>query len=78
VWAHNANRSRQILEEGDVEEGLRAAAAIGDDRIQRKTQGYVVPESWTHGSSEQRITWFRRGLESGRLDACDTFSAGAR
>jgi predicted metalloprotease len=78
VWAHNANRSRQILEEGDVEEGLRAASAIGDDRIQRQTQGYVVPESWTHGSSEQRITWFRRGLESGRMDACDTFSAGAR
>jgi hypothetical protein len=73
VWAHHANRSRQLLEEGDVEEGLAAAAAIGDDRIQRQTQGYVVPESFTHGSSEQRVRWFRTGLESGSLEACNTF-----
>jgi predicted metalloprotease len=75
VWAHDANRSRQILEPGDLEEGLRAASAIGDDRIQRRTQGTVVPESFTHGSSEQRVRWFRRGLEAGSLDACDSFGA---
>jgi predicted metalloprotease len=77
VWAHHADRSRQLLEEGDVEEGLNAAAAIGDDRLQHQTQGTVVPESFTHGSSAQRVTWFRRGLETGDVDACDTFSAGA-
>ena len=76
VWAHHAHRARQLLEEGDVEEGLGAAAAIGDDRIQRQTQGTVAPESFTHGSSEQRVAWFRRGLERGDFDACDTFSAG--
>ena len=75
VWAHHAHRSRQLLEEGDVEEGLRAAAAIGDDRIQRRTQGTVVPESFTHGSSEQRVRWFRTGLESGDVARCDTFRA---
>lgn len=74
VWAHHANRSRQLLEEGDVEEGLNAASAIGDDNIQRQTQGTVVPESFTHGSSAQRVTWFRRGLESGRMQDCDTFA----
>jgi predicted metalloprotease len=73
VWAHRANRSRQILEEGDVEEGLNAAAAIGDDRIQKQTQGQVVPEAFTHGSSRQRVGWFRRGLESGSPAQCDTF-----
>jgi predicted metalloprotease len=73
VWANHAHRARAILEAGDVEEGLQAAAAIGDDRIQRRTQGHVVPESFTHGSSEQRVTWFRRGLESGSLAACETF-----
>jgi predicted metalloprotease len=78
VWAHHADRARQILERGDVEEGLGAAAAIGDDRIQRETRGTVVPESFTHGSSEQRVEWFRRGLERGSLEACDTFaSAGS-
>jgi predicted metalloprotease len=75
VWAHHADRSRQLLEEGDVEEGLNAAAAIGDDRLQRQTQGTVVPESFTHGSSEQRVSWFRRGLESGSVESCDTFGA---
>jgi len=75
VWAHHADRTRQILETGDVEEGLAAAAAIGDDRIQRETRGRVVPESFTHGSSAQRVEWFRRGLESGSLAACDTFGA---
>ena len=72
-WAHHAQRQGQLLEAGDVEEGLGAAAAIGDDALQRRAQGYVVPESFTHGSSAQRVSWFRRGLEQGRLDACDTF-----
>jgi predicted metalloprotease len=78
VWAHHANRARQILEEGDVEEGLNAASAIGDDNIQRQTQGTVVPESFTHGSSQQRVTWFRRGLESGSMKNCDTFARGSQ
>jgi predicted metalloprotease len=73
VWAHHADRTRQLLEAGDVEEGLAAAAAIGDDRIQRQTQGEVVPESFTHGSSEQRVAWFTRGLEHGSLARCDSF-----
>ena len=72
VWGHYAAR-RDLLDPGDAEEGLRAAAAIGDDRLQRQSQGRVVPESFTHGSSEQRMMWLRRGLDSGRLEACDTF-----
>jgi predicted metalloprotease len=74
VWANHAHNSRQILEQGDIEDGLRAAAAIGDDRMQKRTQGYVVPESFTHGSSAQRVEWFKRGLQHGRVDACDTFN----
>jgi uncharacterized protein len=77
VWAHHGHRSRQILEAGDIEEGLQAAAAIGDDRMQKRAQGQVVPESFTHGSSEQRVRWFRRGIETGDVNACDTFSAGS-
>jgi predicted metalloprotease len=73
VWGHSTAQ-RGILEEGDVEEGLNAAAAIGDDRIQRQTQGYVVPDAFTHGSSAQRVEWFKRGLMSGDPDQCDTFS----
>jgi uncharacterized protein len=76
ILAHNANRSRQILEAGDIEEGLNAAAAIGDDRLQQQGQGYVAHESFTHGSSEQRVRWFKRGLDSGDLKSCDTFSPG--
>jgi predicted metalloprotease len=76
VWGHYAAR-KGLLEPGDAEEGLRAAAAIGDDRLQRQTQGRVVPESFTHGSSDQRMTWLRRGLDTGRIDACDTFSGGS-
>jgi predicted metalloprotease len=76
VWANHADRARQVLEQGDVEEGLNAASAIGDDRIQRQTQGTVVPESFTHGSSAQRVEWFRRGLESGSMRSCDTFAGG--
>jgi predicted metalloprotease len=77
VWGHHADRARGLLEKGDVEEGLRAAAAIGDDTLQRRTQGHVAPETWTHGSSQQRATWFRRGLASGKIEECDTFKAGA-
>jgi predicted metalloprotease len=73
VWAHTAYRDR-LLEEGDLEEGLNAAASVGDDRIQRQTSGRVDPESWTHGSSEQRVKWFRRGFDGGDPGACDTFS----
>jgi uncharacterized protein len=75
VWAHHAHRERNLLEPGDLEQGLAAAAAIGDDRLQRQGQGYVVPESFTHGSSEERVRWFRHGLETGTVQACDTFSA---
>ncbi|AVR89671.1 YpfJ protein, zinc metalloprotease superfamily [Thauera aromatica K172] len=77
VWAHHAHRLRQVLEEGDVEEALAAATAIGDDRIQKQAQGYAVPDSFTHGSAAQRVRWFRNGLERGELTVCDTFSAAA-
>ena len=75
VWANHAHRSRQVLEAGDVEEGLAAASAVGDDKMQKRAQGYAVPDSFTHGSAAQRVRWFRQGLESGELRACDTFSA---
>jgi len=74
MWANHAHRERNILEQGDVEEGLNAAAQIGDDRMQKRAQGYVVPEGFTHGSAEQRVQWFRRGMESVDLKQCDTFS----
>ncbi|WP_271007333.1 KPN_02809 family neutral zinc metallopeptidase [Paucibacter sp. B51] len=77
VWAHHSQRSKAWLEQGDIEEALNAAAQIGDDTLQRRSQGTVVPESFTHGSSEQRVRWFKRGLEAGELRACDTFKAGA-
>ena len=77
VWANRAHRARQILESGDVEEGLTAASAIGDDRLQRQAQGRVVPDSFTHGTSEQRVRWFRTGLEAGDPGACDTFEASS-
>jgi hypothetical protein len=76
VWANRAHAMRPILERGDIEEGLNAAAAVGDDRLQRRAQGHVVPESFTHGSAAQRVRWFRRGLQGGDLRQCDTFSAG--
>ncbi len=75
IWANHANKSRHILESGDVEEALGAAAAVGDDTIQRRMQGEVVPETFTHGSAEQRMGWFKRGLETGELANCDTFAA---
>ncbi|HWE16769.1 MAG TPA: neutral zinc metallopeptidase [Hyphomicrobiaceae bacterium] len=74
VWASLNDQVRSRLEQGDIEEGLKAAAAIGDDMIQRRTQGYVVPDAFTHGTSAQRVKWFRRGLEAGQVKACDTFS----
>jgi predicted metalloprotease len=76
VWAQQANRARKILEPGDLEQGLAAASAVGDDTLQKRMQGTVVPDSFTHGTSAQRVRWFRRGLGSGKIDNCDTFSAG--
>ena len=75
IWANRAHETKDIIEPGDIDEALGAASAIGDDRIQKKTQGYVVPDSFTHGSSEQRVRWFRRGFDSGKLENCDTFNA---
>jgi len=75
VWAHQTEKSRRILEAGDIEEGLNAASAIGDDRIQKSSRGYVVPDSFTHGSSAQRVRWFKTGLENGTFQSCNTFSA---
>jgi predicted metalloprotease len=74
VWAHHAQKLRQILEPGDIEEALQAATAIGDDRLQKQSRGYVVPDSFTHGTSAQRARWFRKGLQSGKLDDGDTFA----
>jgi predicted metalloprotease len=76
VWA-NGTRSRDILEAGDIDEALGAAAAIGDDRLQRQSRGRVQPESFTHGTSEQRSRWFKRGFEEGRMEACDTFAVSS-
>jgi hypothetical protein len=73
IWAFHANRSRNIVEAGDIEAALRAASSIGDDRIQKQSQGYIVPESFTHGSSEQRVRWFKRGIETGDFAECNTF-----
>lgn len=75
MWAHHADKNWKILEAGDVEEALNAASAIGDDRIQQRTQGHVVPDSFTHGSSAQRLRWFRKGLQTGDFKQGDTFSA---
>ncbi|MFY2951429.1 neutral zinc metallopeptidase [Achromobacter ruhlandii] len=77
LWAQRANAARNILESGDVEEALAAATAIGDDRLQKQSQGYVVPDAFTHGSSAQRVRWFKRGLDSGDLKQCDTFAASS-
>lgn len=75
VWAHNADRARDILEQGDIEEALNAASAIGDDRLQQQARGYVTPDSFTHGSSEQRVRWFKQGIETGDINQCNTFEA---
>ena len=76
VWAGTLNEQvKTRLEPGDIEEGLNAASQIGDDMMQRRTQGYVVPDAFTHGSSEQRVRWFRTGYESGNMQTCDTFTS---
>jgi predicted metalloprotease len=75
IWAHHADRARHILEAGDIEEALGAASAIGDDRLQRKSRGYVTPDSFTHGSSAQRVRWFKQGFQSGDIRDCNTFRA---
>ena len=77
VWAHHAQQKWRILEQGDIEEALTAAAAIGDDKLQKQAQGYVVPDSFTHGSSEQRTRWLTQGLRTGDMRQCDTFNARA-
>ena len=73
VWANRTQRSRQTLEEGDIEEALNAASSIGDDRLQQQAKGYVVPESFTHGSSAERVRWFKRGIQTGDPQQCNTF-----
>jgi uncharacterized protein len=78
VWAHHSNQRWQSLEQGDIEEAIRAAEAIGDDRLQKQGQGRVVPDSFTHGSSEQRMRWLTTGLKTGQVQACDTFRASKR
>jgi predicted metalloprotease len=75
VWGHHAKRERNLIEPGDFEAGLRAAAAIGDDQLQKMSRGSIRPESWTHGSSEQRMTWLHKGLDTGNPNACDTFAS---
>jgi predicted metalloprotease len=76
VWAYHANQQFKILQQGDVEAGLAAASSVGDDTLEKESQGYVVPDSFTHGTSAQRVRWFKRGLADGDMNACDTFSAG--
>jgi uncharacterized protein len=75
VWANRTEKAKQILEQGDVEEALNAASQIGDDRLQAQSQGYIVPDAFTHGSSTQRVRWFKQGLQTGSLSQCDTFNA---
>lgn len=76
LWAHHAQKMKNILDRGDIEEALNAAAAIGDDTLQKQAQGYIVPESFTHGTSAQRVRWFKKGWDSGRMADGDTFAAG--
>jgi len=75
VWAYHADKERQVIEAGDIEEAMNAAAKIGDDALQKRSQGYVVPDSFTHGTSAQRVKWFNAGFASGDIDSCGTFSA---
>jgi len=77
VWAHDAQNARQILEQGDAEEALNAASQIGDDTLQRKSRGTVQPETFTHGTSAQRVSWFKKGLQTGSVNQCNTFEARA-
>jgi predicted metalloprotease len=75
IWAYHADKARRIIEEGDVEEAINAASSIGDDRLQRQSRGYVTPDSFTHGSSAQRVRWFKRGMETGNIGQCNTFQS---
>jgi uncharacterized protein len=75
VWAHHAQEMRSIMQQGDLEEAINAAGAVGDDKLQQQSQGYVRPESFTHGTSRQRATWFTQGFKSGDMKQCDTFGA---
>ena len=77
IWANHAQKARQVVEQGDIEEAMQAASSIGDYRLQMQSRGFVVPDGFTHGSSEQRVRWFKRGIESGNANACDTFKASA-
>ena len=77
LWAHHAHRARQVVEPGDIDEALNAASQIGDDRLQKQQRGYVTPDSFTHGTSTQRVSWFQRGYQTGRFDNCDTFNAAS-
>jgi hypothetical protein len=77
VWAAQANNARKILEPGDLEQGLQAASSVGDDTLQKREQGTVVPDSFTHGTSAQRVGWFRRGFDSAKIDNCNTFGSAA-
>jgi hypothetical protein len=77
VWARNADAAKHFLEQGDIDSALRAASAVGDDTLQKRAQGYVVPESFTHGSAAQRVSWFKRGFAGGAISNCDTFAADA-
>ena len=77
LWAHHAHRARQVVEPGDIDEALNAANQIGDDRLQKQQRGYVTPDSFTHGTSAQRVSWFQRGYQTGRFDNCDTFNAAS-
>jgi predicted metalloprotease len=75
VWAYHTERAKQILEQGDIEEALTAASAIGDDRLQKQARGYATPESFTHGTSQQRVRWFKTGFSQGTVESCNTFEA---
>ena len=77
VWAYHAEKARNLLEKGDVEEGLNEASSIGDDRLQKQAQGYVVPDSFTHGASEQRVRWFSNGMKTGKVNSCNTFNVSS-
>ena len=77
VWAHHANARQKIIEPGDIEEGMRAASAVGDDTLSRASGRAIAPDAFTHGSSEQRVQWFQTGYQSGRMEACDTFGGSA-
>jgi uncharacterized protein len=78
IWAHDSQQSKQWLDQGDIESALNAATQIGDDTLQRRSQGQVVPESFTHGSSAQRVSWFKRGFQGGDVKQCDTFGANSQ